>query len=1007
MPSESRGRTRRALIAAATTVSAVVSAAPSATLAQGPTPALSRFHHTSWTARDGAPPSVEALAQTADGFLWLGGGSGLFRFDGVRFEPYESPAHQSLPSTNVSALLATRDGGLWVGYRFGGLSLIRRDSVTHYREQDGVPGGTVFHMVEDSESTLWVASTRGLAAFHQGRWRNVGTDEGFSEGTVSAILADSRRRLWVSAQAGVFMREPGATRFQRIGPSLYPSDGTFIRSQLLEAPDGTIWGWSEQKSARAIAPAGERREEARLPGDRVIMLIDRTGTLWFARGGHARRVRLGPRQGAGQWPEVLPPGSLSSPDVLAWLEDREGNVWAGTIGGLDRFRVSKLTRVELAGLLANVALAPADSGAVWVGSADRQLLRLGDRTREFPGVVNPVEVAYRDPAGVFWVGGPSGLWRSAGDRFERVDLPDVASPGIQAVTRDAAGHLWISIVRRGVFQRIGERWLPFGDRPGLPREPAIVLTTDDSGRTWLGYTAGRLALLHGDSVRLHDAQDGLAVGNVLAIHVRGSNVWVGGELGLTRLAADRFRPVLGPDGAAFRGVSGIVETPEGELWLHAASGIARIPAAEVRRVVADSAFQVAHERLDFRDGLDGSALQIRPQPTLVAGTDGRLWFATDQKVAWVDPRSIPRNPLPPPVVIRRLTVGQTSYRPGPSLMLPVRTTALRIDYTALSMSIPERVRFRYQLVGSDAGWQDAAGRREAFYTNLGPGTYRFRVIAANDDGVWNSTGASLAFTIPPTFTQSRWFLAVWVAALFGLAWLGYLGRTRQLAGRLHVRYQAALGERARIAQELHDTLLQGFTGITLQLRAIQRMLAQRPQESAEALEQVLESADTALREARHMIWDMRAVELEGRDLAEALETAAGQAMANSSARLVFAAHGDRRRLPLAVETTALRVGREAVLNAVKHAAPRTVEVNLEYGERSLTLHVADDGTGIDPGALAAAAAGEHLGIAGMRDRSHRAGGKLEITSAPGHGTTVMMSLPIQDSEDTFDSLAKR
>lgn len=300
-------------------------------------------------------------------------------------------------------------------------------------------------------------------------------------------------------------------------------------------------------------------------------------------------------------------------------------------------------------------------------------------------------------------------------------------------------------------------------------------------------------------------------------------------------------------------------------------------------------------------------------------------------------------------------------------------------------------------MGSDSSWQDAGGRREAFYTNLGPGHYRFRVIAANDDGVWNQAGAALDFTIPPSFFQSSWFVAVWVVGLAGLAWLAYLVRVRQVAGELRVRYQAALAERTRIAQDLHDTLLQGFTGITLQLRAIERMLAQRPQESAMALKQVLASADTALRDARHMIWDMRAVELEGRDLAAALEIAARQAMVASPAELAFTVRGERRRLPLAVETTALRVGREAVLNAVNHAAPHRVEVGLEYGEGSLTLRVADDGTGIPPGALDGAAAGEHLGIAGMRDRAQRAGGTLEIASVPGRGTTVSATLPIRET----------
>jgi signal transduction histidine kinase len=534
-----------------------------------------------------------------------------------------------------------------------------------------------------------------------------------------------------------------------------------------------------------------------------------------------------------------------------------------------------------------------------------------------------------------------------------------------------------------------------------------VLTTDHSGRTWFGYTASRVALLEGGTVRLFTGEHGLSVGNVLAIHIKGTHVWVGGELGLAILVAGRFRPVLGKHGAEFRGTSGIVETPDGEVWLNGADGISRIPATEINRVLRDSTYQVQSERLDFRDGLEGSAEQIRPQPTVIAGTDDRLWFATTLSLAWLDPHAIPRNPLPPPLVIRRLTAGNTSYAVEPDLRLPVHTTALRIEYTALSLSMPERVHFRYQLVGTDTAWQDAGGRREAFYTNLSPGSYRFRVIAANEDGVWNRKGASLDFTIPPSLTQTRWFLGVWVAALAVLAWLAYLLRMRQVAGGLRVRYEAAMAERARIAQELHDTLLQGFTGITLQLRAIERMLTHRPQDSAKALKTVLASADTALRDARHMIWDLRAVELEGHDLPTALETAVRRATADSSVQLVFAVHGDHRPLPLAIEATALRVGREAVLNAVKHAAPRMVEVNLEYGPRSLTLRVEDDGSGIPSSALEVAAAGEHLGLAGMRDRAHRAGGKLEITSTLGQGTAVSMSLPIRDREETLHSPGKR
>lgn len=981
------------------------SLAVSSAHAQQPIQDLSQLHHTSWTQRDGAPAGIEVLAQTSDGFLWLATGAGLFRFDGVRFELYEPPAGQHLPSTNVSALLARPDGALWVGYRFGGVSLIQGDTIQSWVPSDSLPRGSVISMVEDSAGTTWVATTSGLARLVGGAWHRVGPAEGLPDGNVTDLMVDRKRQLWVSAEAGVFVWEEGASGLKRIAPSMHSSGGSRIYSFLVETPAGAIWASSQDRGLQQVAPAPKGSEPEVMPRVRESMstLIDRSGALWLARPniGGVERYWLDPSRTAAAAPvtQRMTVG-LSSELVTNLLLDREGNVWASTAGGLDRFRPAKLNRFELPGLQENIALAAADSGGLWVGSLGRSFLRVGADVVEYPAITGPVEMVYRDPAGAVWAGSPYGLWRFERGRSTPVKLPDVRNVGIQAATIDGKGDLWISIARAGVFRRTGDTWIPFGELAGLPREPAIVLTTDDSARTWFGYTAGRVALLQRDAVRLFTDDDGLHVGNVLSIHVRGGNVWVGGEFGLATLVGNRFQPVTGRDGPEFRGISGIVETPEGEVWLHGANGIARIPAAEVQRARQDSIWHVEAERLDFRDGLDGAAQQIRPQPTVIAGTDGRLWFATTTNIAWLDPRSVPRNQVSPPVQIRRLIADDRTWPITPDLRLPIKTSALRIDYTALSLSIPERVRFRYQLIGSDTTWHAAGSRREAFYTNLKPGHYRFLVMAANDDGLWNPVPAELAFTIPPSFTQTPWFLALCIAGLAGLVWLAYRLRVGQVEGALQLRYKAALDERTRIAQELHDTLLQGFTGITLQLRAIERRLTQKPEESADALKKVLSSADTALRDARHIIWDMRAMELEGSDLADALEAAARQAMADSPAHLVFLVKGDRRRLPLDVETTALRVGREAVLNAMKHAAPGTVEVNLEYGARTLVMRVVDDGTGILPGALEAAASGEHLGMAGMNDRAQRTGGNLEVTSEPGRGTTVVLVLPIRDSNST-------
>jgi signal transduction histidine kinase/ligand-binding sensor domain-containing protein len=953
---------------------------------------LPHLYHTAWTIRDGAPGDVQALAQTADGFLWIGTLSGLFRFDGVRFELYEPPPPDNLPSVGVSALLPLADGGLWVGYQFGGVSLIRDGGIRSFGERDGFPRGTVMNLVRDSSGAIWSGGTGGVARLENGRWHKPGLDEGLSGAPVTGMLVDRGGRIWVAADDGLFARQSGAPRFERVGPPRSSNVGFRDRNVIQEAPDGTIWSASKefgvQKLASPATAPGAGTSVPRIP-DPGFMLIQRNGTFWF---NHTQTPDIERFAADGRTSQRMSQG-LSGRSVDAWLEDREGNVWAGTSNGLDHFRRTKLTRVELPGPGTYFAIAPADSGAVWVGSTEGPVRRIGAQIEEFPELPRLVDVAYRDPEGGVWIGSPEGLWRSARGGFEQVPLPEVKNIGIQAVTRDAAGNLWISVVRSGVYRRVGDRWEAFGGRDNLPREPAVVLTTDESGRTWLGYTGNRVAGIEGDSLRLYTSKDGLNVGIVLAIHVRGPRVWVGGERGVALLARDRVQPVTGRNGVQFRGISGIVETPGGELWLHGAAGITRIPAEEVRRAENDPGYRVDSERLDFRDGLDGTAAQIRPQPTVVAGTDGRLWFATTLGVAWLDPASVARNPAPPPVAILRLATGTSSWPVGPALLLPVRTTGLRIEYTALSLSIPDRVRFRYRLVGSDTGWTDAGKRREAFYTNLGPGTYRFQVTAANEDGVWNEEGAAVDFTIPPAITQTRWFLLVWVAALAALIWLAYLARVRQVAADMRMRYQAGLAERARIAHELHDTLLQGFTGITIQLRAIERLLAQRPAEGAEALKNVLATADATLRHARHTIWDLRAVELEGHDLASALETAARSTVAGSGVELVFAVRGEARRLPVAVETTALRIGREAVLNAVKHAAPSVVHIAIEYGPRDLTVRVRDDGAGMSPSAMEKLHAGEHLGVAGMRDRAKRAGGTLEIASAPGSGTIVSLVLP--------------
>jgi signal transduction histidine kinase len=348
------------------------------------------------------------------------------------------------------------------------------------------------------------------------------------------------------------------------------------------------------------------------------------------------------------------------------------------------------------------------------------------------------------------------------------------------------------------------------------------------------------------------------------------------------------------------------------------------------------------------------------------------------------------------VHLLRLTAGARSYPTTARALLPPGTTDLDIAYTALSLAVPEKVRFRYRLVGLDTAWQDAGTRREAFYTNLGPGTYRFHVIAANEDGVWNEAGAALDVEIPPTFLQSNVFLALCATTAAGAAWLVFRWRHRRLAAAIRARYDVRLAERTRIAQELHDTLLQGFAGVTAQLYAVRTLLTSRPADAETTLSRALATAHVALRDARRAVWEMRSTELDAGDLPDALAVAGREALSATSSTLQLIVRGDRRPLPPDIEFTAFRIGCEAITNAAKHANARVVALDLSYGRRTLALTVRDDGRGFAPIEVDGARHDGHFGVLGMRERARNVGGTLDIAAAPGGGTRVTVSLPLHD-----------
>ncbi|XXF80137.1 triple tyrosine motif-containing protein [Myxococcaceae bacterium GXIMD 01537] len=957
---------------------------------------LTQFHHTRWTIKEGVPGQVSALAQTEDGFLWLASAASLYRFDGVRFERFEPSSGE--PLSSIRALHAAPGGGLWLGFSFGGLAFLEGGRVTRYGSAEGAPTKTISSVTMDRDGHVWAAAGSGLFRLSGTRWERVGASWGYPDTPARSLLLDRDGVLWVAAEKTLLYLPRGARTFVPTGASV----GWTL--QLAQAPDGRIW-MSEAGGAVRPIPVPGHGQTDNAPVLRVEsagMRFARDGSLWatslgggLRRMAHPERLPAGDAAAVGSAVESFTEKDGLSADY-AWpvLEDREGNVWVGTSGGLDRFRASPMVLAEFPRGSHDFALVAGASGDIWAGTTNRPLMRLRDGEVSFEKLESPVRSAYRDEEGVLWLGADNGLWRMDDGRLSHLaPLPPDSISQVQAMTRDPRGTLWVSLAANTPMQWKDGRWTSVRELLGLSKDERIhTAMTDGRGRVWLGHVNGPITRVDGEAVRRFAEGDGLRLGIASALAAGRQHVWAGGQLGLAFLDGERFRPLVADGDEPFRNVSGILERPDGSLWVHGVPGVFHIPAEEVRRAVADPSHRVRYELFDFLDGLPARPTTLRPLPTAVAGSDGRLWFATSNGVVWIDPERIVRNPLPPPVSILAVRADGHRYAPVSGVTLPIQPANLEIDYTALSLSIPERVRFRYRLEGVDAHWQDVGTRRTAYYGNLSPGRYRFQVVASNNDGVWNERGASLELVVPPAVHQTWWFRVLCVAAGMLVLWLLYLLRLRQLTANMRGLLEERHAERERIARELHDTLLQSVQGLVLRMQAIAEQLpAQEP--ARQAMEKALDRADQVLAEGRDRVMELRSSAHDGRGVSDALaqvgeELAEGAPM---SFRLVV--EGAPRELDAAVQVELFLIGREALLNAFQHAGGTAVEAELRFDSSELLMRIRDDGAGVAPEILEMGGRPGHWGLAGMHERAARIGATLRVWSRTGAGTEVELTVP--------------
>jgi signal transduction histidine kinase/ligand-binding sensor domain-containing protein len=963
---------------------------PAQAAAPGPIP----LHHASWTERDGAPGMVITMAQTSDGWLWLGGPNGLFRFDGVRFERYAEPS-APLPANGISILSAQASGDLWIGYRFGGASRLAGGKLRNYDERDGLPKSTAAWGFEaDAGGRMWAATTRGMFYLDGERWRPAKDDWGLSAATYKTLMRDRHGMLWVQSDQGVYTLAPGAGRFTKLAVN----SGMGV---VTEVADGSVWSWDAlHNRLNSLAPPdhGAAPRQWKLGGDELgAILFDRAGDLW---GGRQEGVEYHTAQGMTR---TGPGQGLSGGDITALFEDREGNIWAASATGIDRFRRQRVSKVAMPDNPGPQPLVADDAGGVWAGR-----FHVAARDGAAPLVTpiwprspvawrNLVSYAYRDPGGVLWTGSFGGLWRKDGAKVGLVTSPAGIPDDIHfnALVRDQDGGLWTSVALHGLF-RLGAdgAWQRKDGRDGLPDEAPRALALAKDKRLWLAYPRNRVLRQTAAGWRTYGPADGVQLGMVMALHLGGGHVWAGGENGLALLRGERFIGVTGNDGRAFEGINSIVELNNGDLWLNGVSGLFRIPAADVAKLDSVDGHRVRYERLDGLDGLDGTGPVLLPAPSLALAADGRLWVTTTTGVFRFDPAARPAPRPAPPVLIRKIgPPGQA--RPALSGMrLAPGSGTLQIDYTATALALPERVRFRYRLDGVDAQWQDAGHRRAAYYNNLGAGDYQFRVQASNEDGAWPAEAAgTLDFSIAPTAVQTWWFKSLCALAALAVCWLAYRLRLRRLIAQVAVRMEERNNERERIARELHDTLLQSVQGLILHVHAAAVRLPE-PEPVRAMIEKALSHADDVLHEGRDRVRDLRGADAAaGLSLAEALTEAGAHARPPDAAPPRLTVVGKPLRLHPAIQQETLAIAGEAIANAYRHAGAATIETHLLYCARELRLSIRDDGAGLPPEVLAKGGRDDHWGMSGMRERARRIKAKLTLHSEPGAGTEWLLVLP--------------
>lgn len=939
-----------------------------------------RFTRRAWTTDQGLPDnSILAIAQTQDGYLWVGTRGGLARFDGVRFVVFDQRSQPTWASETINALHVSRNGDLWIGTLDGGLLRMRSGVFARV----DLPSPTVRALHEARDGTLWIAMDRGLARLRPGGRAEAAPS--MAATYVYAFHEDPDGSVWLGTSNGLYVHRDG--KYLPIGQELgVPAIPVYAVSR---GRDHVLWvGTDGEGLFRVAGPRAQRMGLREIPV--WSLLEDRRGNIWAATDHGLLNVR------ASGFSPVSSEHGLSG-RVLGLFEDREGSVWVGTrYGGLICLSIGRVTSIGYERAYPSMLSVLEDAkGRIWFATAGGGLGRFdhngetmyGAREGVASRIVGPI---LEDRDGRLWFG------PRLGDKLQWIENDRVSSlplQGTPAVLHQSVdGAIWIGTTGDGLYRLDRGRLKQWTTDAGLPSRAVRAMTDDGEGGLWLGTPRGLVRFRDGPR-RVYTTADGLPSDRVMALYREpGGPLWVGTTGGLARLQNGRFTGYGLDQGLCDPQILAIADDGVGNLWMSSSRGLCRVARRELEEVASGARVTVGATAFGRADGMESAQCNGGYQPSVWKGADGRLWFPTVKGLAVVDPTSTEgSNPVIPPVSIEGVQADGRAVSLASPAHLAAGTSRIEIEYTALSFVAPERVRFRYRLTGFDQQWMDAGGRRRISYTNLPPGNYIFEVVACNNAGVWNRRGQRWQFAVAPFFYQRGSFYAVMAVLFFGLGCLLQAWRMRDLRVR-----NTLLAERAELSQEIHDHISQIMTGVVLQLDAASQTLARGPVACQPYIERASHLARQGIEETRSILRGLRKGPRPPISSQAALDEALADSVAplieGTGVRLRARRKGEPFLLSADARSDIFHVGQEAVTNALRHGQPREIEIVVAFEARGVRVTVTDDGRGFEPGRVLGGADGG-LGLRGMARRVANRGGTLKVESEPGRGATVAAFFP--------------